>query len=69
MNTSHNWVRRWFELKDGIMRHADSSSPADYESSTFIPIENIIRLVTSVCYSLMECNMDILLLLCTEQEW
>jgi hypothetical protein len=49
VNNKHSWGRRYFELKDGVIRHAISDLPQDYESSTFIPIENIIKLVTSVC--------------------
>jgi hypothetical protein len=40
------WERRWFELKDGVIRHAPSNDDADAKDSVFIPIENIIRLVT-----------------------
>eukprot|EP00602_Paraphysomonas_sp_CaronLab_P002178 CAMPEP_0185027176 /NCGR_PEP_ID=MMETSP1103-20130426/11952_1 /TAXON_ID=36769 /ORGANISM="Paraphysomonas bandaiensis, Strain Caron Lab Isolate" /LENGTH=797 /DNA_ID=CAMNT_0027561053 /DNA_START=38 /DNA_END=2431 /DNA_ORIENTATION=- len=47
INSSHHWERRWFELKDGVIRHSSSPDPGDVESSTFIPIENIIRFVTS----------------------
>lgn len=40
------WERRWFELKDGVIRHAASDKPEDMYASVSIPIENIIRLVT-----------------------
>jgi hypothetical protein len=40
------WQRRWFELKDGVIRHAASDQPKDLADSVCIPIENIIRLVT-----------------------
>lgn len=44
VNTSHKWDRKWAQLKDGVFRYADNQeNPA---SSIFIPIENIIRLVT-----------------------
>lgn len=42
----HVWERRWFELKDGVIRHAASDRPEDMTESVRIPIENIIRLVT-----------------------
>ena len=41
------WRRRWFELKDGVIRHAASDQVKDLPDSTYIPIENIIRLVTA----------------------
>lgn len=44
MNTSHRWDRKWAELKDGVFRYADSDETP--VTSIFIPIENIIRLVT-----------------------
>ena len=40
------WQRRWFELKDGVIRHAPSNDEQGARESVFIPIENIIRLVT-----------------------
>jgi len=40
------WERRWFELKDGVIRHAASDTAEDMSNSVRIPIENIIRLVT-----------------------
>lgn len=40
------WQRRWFEMREGVIRHAPSNTPADIEWSIFIPIENIVKLVT-----------------------
>lgn len=40
-----NWQRRWFELKNGVIRYAPSAEDKDIGDSVFIPIENIIRLV------------------------
>ena len=45
-NAERQWQRRWFELKDGVIRHAPSNTEQDAKESVFIPIENIIRLVT-----------------------
>ncbi len=44
LNSSHIWEPKWSELKDGVFRYANSEE--DRRSSIFIPIENIIRLVT-----------------------